>query len=398
MGQSTEELRAEIEQTRQSMTSDVDALQDKVSPTAIVERRKQAARSRVLGVRDKVMGTAHSATLLGVRHGRLREGLCRPVPSTRSRAPPHDTVSGAQDKVQGSPLAAGLVAFGAGMIVSALIPASEKEAVAAGHVVDAAKEHGQPVVDQAKSVAQDVAQDVKETATQAAQEVKDTRHGQRRAREVRGPVRGGRGPLADPVLIDHHHEPGRPSGRPGVARVRACGATGERDAQGDHADAQAEVQPVVGGVERDEVGLRLLVDDQAVEAQHEVDDATADEEAACGSTASGPGPCRRRRTAGARRCAGSRPGTAPQLGVRLVAGAVEAVVRRRDARDEPEDPDEQERGADQGGCCLDGRALAGAWGRMRGVRSSRPVPTGPGGTRHPTRRSWGVRRGACHGL
>ena len=48
MGQSTEELRAEIEQTRQSMTADVDALQDRVSPSAIVERRKQAARSRVL--------------------------------------------------------------------------------------------------------------------------------------------------------------------------------------------------------------------------------------------------------------------------------------------------------------------------------------------------------------
>ena len=48
MGQSTEELRSEIEQTRQSMTADVDALQDRVSPTAIVERRKQAARSRVL--------------------------------------------------------------------------------------------------------------------------------------------------------------------------------------------------------------------------------------------------------------------------------------------------------------------------------------------------------------
>ena len=49
-----------------------------------------------------------------------------------------------------------------------LIPASEKEAVAAGHVVDAAKEHGQPIMDQAKSVAQDVVDGVKETAAEAA--------------------------------------------------------------------------------------------------------------------------------------------------------------------------------------------------------------------------------------
>ena len=121
------------------------------------------------------------------------------MPSTPSRAPRCDAVSGAQDKVQGAPLAAGLVAFGAGIIVAALIPASEKEAVAAGHVVDAAKEHGQPVVDQAKSMAQDVVQDVKETATDAAQEVKDTAtdsaakvkaEGQSGADEVRSTTQG----------------------------------------------------------------------------------------------------------------------------------------------------------------------------------------------------------------
>jgi hypothetical protein len=173
MGQSTEELRAEIEQTRQSMTSDVDALQDRVSPSAIVDRRKQAARSRMLGVRDKVMGTAHSAgTSASGTAGSAKDSAAGAVGSVKGTA--HDTVSTAQDKVQGAPLAAGLVAFGAGMIVSALIPASEKEAVAAGHAVDAAKEHGQPVVDQARSVAQDVAAEVKDTAAQAAQEVKDT--------------------------------------------------------------------------------------------------------------------------------------------------------------------------------------------------------------------------------
>jgi uncharacterized protein YjbJ (UPF0337 family) len=177
MGQSTEELNVEIEQTRQSMTANVDALQDRVSPSAIVERRKQAARGRMLGVRDKVMGSAQSARSSasgGVSStvGSTKDSASGAVDSVRGTA--SDAVSGAQDKVQGAPLAAGLVAFGAGMIVAALIPASEKEAVAAGHVVDAAKEHGQPVVDQARSMAQDVAQDVKETATQAAHEVKDT--------------------------------------------------------------------------------------------------------------------------------------------------------------------------------------------------------------------------------
>ena len=62
MGQSTEELKAEIEQTRQSMTTDVDALQDRVSPSAIVERRKQAARSRPVKIAARIGILAYGIT------------------------------------------------------------------------------------------------------------------------------------------------------------------------------------------------------------------------------------------------------------------------------------------------------------------------------------------------
>jgi len=162
MGQSTEELNTEIVETRQSMAANVDALQDRVSPAAIVERRKEAARGRVRSARDKVMGSAGSANTSTV------DGASS-VKDTAQGA-----VSGAQNKIQGSPLAAGLVAFGAGLVVAALIPASEKEAVAAGHVVDAAKEKGQPLLDEAKSVGQDIASSVGESAAEAVEEVKDT--------------------------------------------------------------------------------------------------------------------------------------------------------------------------------------------------------------------------------
>ena len=173
MGESTEQLSHEIADTRQSMTANVDALQDKVSPAAIVERRKEAARGRVRSARDKVMGTAHhvgsstsgtASSATSSAHGA--------VDSVKGTA--QDAVSSTQDRVEGSPLAAGLVAFGAGMIVSALIPASDKEARVASQVVDVAKEHGQPVVDEAKSMAQDVAQNVKESAADAVAEVKDS--------------------------------------------------------------------------------------------------------------------------------------------------------------------------------------------------------------------------------
>src|SRR5918997_1609981 len=54
-------------------------------------------------------------------------------------------------------------------------------------------------------------------------------------------------------------------------------ATAEEDAEGDHADAQDEVQPVVGHVDGHEVGRRRVVHHQPVQPQHEVDGPSADE-------------------------------------------------------------------------------------------------------------------------
>jgi len=173
MGQSTEELSTDIAQTRTSLASDLDALQDRVSPSAIVERRKAAAKGRVRQVRQRVMGTVHDArntTASGMSSaGGSAQGA---VESARDTA--RDAASMAEDRYQGSPLAAGLVAFGAGMVLASLIPASEKEAVAAGKVLDSAKEHGQPLVDQAKGQAQQLAEQAGQTATEAVQQVKDT--------------------------------------------------------------------------------------------------------------------------------------------------------------------------------------------------------------------------------
>jgi hypothetical protein len=80
-----------------------------------------------------------------------------------------DTV---EQRVEGSPLAAGLVAFGAGMVIAGLIPASQTEAKAARRVQQTAQEHGQPVLDEAKAAARDVGEQLKESGAQAASEVR----------------------------------------------------------------------------------------------------------------------------------------------------------------------------------------------------------------------------------
>ena len=61
MGQESEQLRREIEQTRRELGTDVDALTEKVSPKRVVGRRVDKAKDAVGGLKEKVMGTTSDA-------------------------------------------------------------------------------------------------------------------------------------------------------------------------------------------------------------------------------------------------------------------------------------------------------------------------------------------------
>jgi len=162
MGTSTEELSSDIAETRRELAQDVDALQDRVSPSAIIERRKSAVRGRLASAKDRIMGTGQS--VMGTGQGSLQG-----VTSATSSAG-----SAIEERVEGSPLAAGLIAFGAGLVIAGLIPASKVEAQGAQRLKEAAQEHGEPLIDQAKSTAQEVGEQLKEKASEAAEEVKSS--------------------------------------------------------------------------------------------------------------------------------------------------------------------------------------------------------------------------------
>src|SRR5207244_9411223 len=95
--------------------------------------RVRRSRTAMTNVKDKIMGstsdayqTAGSATSgvgdrVGARASAARDTASSAVDTVRS-AP--DT---ARRSTQGNPLAAGLIAFGAGWLLSALLPASEPE-------------------------------------------------------------------------------------------------------------------------------------------------------------------------------------------------------------------------------------------------------------------------------
>ena len=153
-----EEIRAEIERTRAGLGQDVDALADKVSPTSIAHRQTEKVKGRFSSVKESVMGAAHSGTSSASDTASSVAGAVQGAP---------DQVV---QKAKGNPLAVGLIAFGAGWLVSSLIPASDKEQ----ELVAQAKDKAAPLVDEAEQAAQGVAQDLKGPAQEAFDAVKGT--------------------------------------------------------------------------------------------------------------------------------------------------------------------------------------------------------------------------------
>jgi ferredoxin len=174
-----EVIRRQIEDTRANLSYDVDALNEKVNPTRVVDRRVGKAKSTVTGLKDKVFGTAQntgaqmsSATsnvtgsaqqAASSAAGTVQDAASTALGAVQS-AP--DTI---QRQAQGNPLAAGLIAFGVGWLVSSLLPTSEKEKQLAAQAEAAVKEHSQPLVDQAKNVAQEIGDNLKPAAQEAVE-------------------------------------------------------------------------------------------------------------------------------------------------------------------------------------------------------------------------------------
>jgi gas vesicle protein len=169
MSENPEAIRADIEATRERLGTSVDAVADKVTPSNVVHRQtdrvKETVKDAVFGTKEKVMGAAgHASGDLHAATGSA--GPARGDAGSAISDAPHQ----AAVKTQGNPLAAGLIAFGAGLLVSALIPASQKEREAA----DALKSVAEPVTTQLTEAAKDMAEGLKEPAREAVENVKAT--------------------------------------------------------------------------------------------------------------------------------------------------------------------------------------------------------------------------------
>lgn len=198
-------IRRQIEDTRRELSYDVDALNEKVNPARVVDRRVTAAKGRMTGLKDKVMGTAHDTThsahgMASNAAGSVQGAASSAAGSVQDAASSAaGAIQGAPDaairQTQGNPLAAGLIAFGVGWLVSSLLPATQREQQLAQQAETAvrenkdallapAKEAAQEIGEQLKPAAQGAVESVKSTAQDAAATVKE--EGQSAAQDVQG--------------------------------------------------------------------------------------------------------------------------------------------------------------------------------------------------------------------
>ena len=171
-----EVLRAEIARTRAELSDNVDTLTDTANPKNIANRQAHKVKSAARGVREHLMGAPddpYDSGTLGDRADAVKGRTSGVLGSAQDRASGAlDTVSDApaqvQRKTRGNPLAAGLIAFGIGYLISSAIPSSEKEQEVAGRL----QEKAAPLKEKVSEAAGDVADRLREPAQQAAASVK----------------------------------------------------------------------------------------------------------------------------------------------------------------------------------------------------------------------------------
>ncbi|MGW4502361.1 DUF3618 domain-containing protein [Micromonospora sp. NPDC004336] len=158
MSNDPDRIRWEIENTRNELSSDVDALADKVNPRRIAGDRVGQARGAFTRAREKVMGVQSDGHGVGQRMSHAagqrmsqasgsarafgeqsREQVSHAATSVRDEA--RSLGQQSREHAQGNPLAAGLIAFGAGLLVSSLIPPSRPERHWAGQAREMVSEH-----------------------------------------------------------------------------------------------------------------------------------------------------------------------------------------------------------------------------------------------------------------
>jgi uncharacterized protein YjbJ (UPF0337 family) len=169
MAEEPDRLRNDIERTRASLTRDVDRLAVKTSPRHVAQRRWTAMKEKVMGTTDRTSSTVQDkASRVGDKASDISDKASEKAHDTADavRAAPQAVAT----QTQGNPLAAGLIAFGAGLLAATLVPVTDAERRAAQEL----KDRSGDLTDQVKDVAGEMKDDLSGSVREAAGEVKGT--------------------------------------------------------------------------------------------------------------------------------------------------------------------------------------------------------------------------------
>jgi hypothetical protein len=191
-----DEIRADIERTRAALSDDVDDLAESVKPKNVAGRQVGKVKEAASNLKDRVMGSddddysGSAVGTVGDKASSAKDAVADKAYAAKDAVTDRayaarDTVSEKateageavrqaparlKRRAQGNPLAAGVIAFGLGMLVSSLIPSSEKEREAVSRL----QENLEPVKEKAAEVAKDVGESLKPAAQEAAESVRTT--------------------------------------------------------------------------------------------------------------------------------------------------------------------------------------------------------------------------------
>jgi hypothetical protein len=181
MGTRADELKSDLERQREALGHDLEAVGDRVSPGRVAERRRAAVRQRLSGARTRMTRARHR--VMGTP-ATARDRAAETAGTARDRAAAAgeriaEAPRAVEHATEGNPLAAGVIAFGAGLLTAGLVPPTKPERRAAERLEPALSEAKEEAASAAKQAAEhlrpeaeDAAAQVRARASTAAGEVR----------------------------------------------------------------------------------------------------------------------------------------------------------------------------------------------------------------------------------
>jgi Protein of unknown function (DUF3618) len=158
VAQTADQLEADIVHTREDMSSAMDRVGDQMSPKQVLKGGTHRLSQWFQSARDGIMGTDSDLNAPG---GQGTDGL-------GEAQGPHASGS-VVGQNQGNPLAAGIIAFGVGLLVGSVLRPTKVEQQGLSAIADKAE----PPIEAAMQAASELGHGVEDATEQAASELGD---------------------------------------------------------------------------------------------------------------------------------------------------------------------------------------------------------------------------------